>query len=69
MKRAIIIADRAALGSLRLLVALNVLFFLSFVVVALIAAGQAEIPVRTGADTLSVPRTHDPAGSAMIAAG
>jgi hypothetical protein len=71
MKHAIAIADRAALGSLKLLVALNVLFFLSFLVVALLAAGrvQAEIPVRTSADTLSLPQTHDPAGSARTAAG
>ncbi|CCV10646.1 hypothetical protein [Mesorhizobium sp. STM 4661] len=69
MKHVITIADRAALRSLKLLVALNVLFFLSFLVVALLAAGQAEIPVRTGADTLSVPRTHDPVGSAITAAG
>lgn len=71
MKHAIAIADRAALGSLKLLVALNVLFFLSFLVVALLTAGrmQAEIPVRTGADMLSVPQTHDPAGSAMTAVG
>ncbi|CCV04428.1 exported hypothetical protein [Mesorhizobium metallidurans STM 2683] len=71
MKRAIAIADRAALGSLKLLVALNVLFFLSFLVVALLAAGkvQAEIPVRTGADTLSLPQTHDSVRSVIIAAG
>ncbi|MCV3208242.1 hypothetical protein OHD62_16490 [Mesorhizobium sp. YC-39] len=71
MKHAIAIADRTALGSLKLLVALNVLFFLSFLAVALLAAGrmQAEIPVRTGADRLSVPQTHDPAGSAMTAIG
>ncbi|PTE08030.1 hypothetical protein [Mesorhizobium helmanticense] len=71
MKYAIAIADRAALGSLKLLVALNVLFFLSFLVIALLAAGrmQTEIPVRTGANTLSVPQTHAPAGSVITIAG
>ena len=42
MKRVIAIADRAALVSIKLLVALNVLFFLSFLIVALLAAGRAH---------------------------
>lgn len=47
MKRVIAIADRAAVVSLKLLVALNLLFFLSFLLIALLAAGKAhaEIPV------------------------
>lgn len=71
MKHAIAIADRAALGSLKLLVALNVLFFLSFLVVALLAAGrvQADIPIRSGGHTLSIPQADDPVGSAVTAAG
>ncbi|TIT77070.1 MAG: polysaccharide biosynthesis protein GumN, partial [Mesorhizobium sp.] len=37
MKRVIAIADRAAFVSLRLLAALNMLFFLSFLIVLLLA--------------------------------
>ena len=63
MKRVIAIADRAALVSLKLLVALNVLFFLSFLIVALLAAGRAraETPVCAGADMLSALQKDDPA--------
>jgi uncharacterized protein YbaP (TraB family) len=63
MKRVIAIADRAASVSLKLLVAFNVLFFLSFLAVLLFAAGRAHagIPVCTGADMLTALRKDDPA--------
>ncbi|MER9520286.1 TraB/GumN family protein [Mesorhizobium sp. M0614] len=63
MKRVIAIADRAASVSLKLLVALNVLFFLSFLAVLLFAAGNAHagIPTCTGADMLSALQKNDPA--------
>ena len=63
MKRVIAIADRTALASLKLLVALNLLFFLSFLIVLLFAAGKAhaEIPVCIGADMLSALQKDDPA--------
>ncbi len=63
MKRVLAIADRTVLASLKLLVALNVLFFLSFLIVLLFAAGKAhaEIPVCTGADMLSALQKDDPA--------
>ncbi len=62
MKRVIAIADRTALASLRLLVALNVLFFLSFLIIALLAAGKAraETPACAGVDMLSALRKDDP---------
>ncbi|TWI36172.1 hypothetical protein IQ26_03126 [Mesorhizobium tianshanense] len=61
MRRVIAIADRAALVSLRLLVALNVLFFLSFIIIALLAAGKAraEIPDCAGADMLPALQKND----------
>ncbi|TGQ03733.1 polysaccharide biosynthesis protein GumN, partial [Mesorhizobium sp. M00.F.Ca.ET.217.01.1.1] len=63
MKRVIAIADRTALASLRLLVALNILFFLSFLIIALLAAGKAraETPACAGADMLSALQKDDPA--------
>lgn len=63
MKRVIALADRTALASLRLLVALNVLFFLSFLIIALLAAGKAraETPACAGADMLSALQKDDPA--------
>ena len=62
MKRVIAIADRAALVSLKLLVALNALFFLSFLVVLLLAMGKAhaEAPVCAGSDLLSTLQKDDP---------
>lgn len=42
MKRVIAITDRAAFVSLKLLVALNALFLVSFLVVALFAAGNGH---------------------------
>lgn len=63
MKRVIAIADRAASVSLKLLVALNVLFFLAFLAALLFAVGKAhaEIPTCTGADMLSALQKNDPA--------
>lgn len=63
MKRVIAIADRAACASLKLLVALNVLFFLSFLAMLMFAAGRAhaDIPACTGADTPPALHKTDPA--------
>ncbi|WP_095084023.1 TraB/GumN family protein [Mesorhizobium sophorae] len=68
MKRVIAIADRAASVSLKLLVALNVLFFLSFLAVLLLGAGRAhaEIPTCTGADMLSALQKSDPSAYQKI---
>ncbi|ANT53770.1 TraB/GumN family protein [Mesorhizobium amorphae] len=62
MKRVIAIADRAASVSLKLLVALNILFFLSFLVVALLAAGRAhaQTPACSGTDMLSALQKDNP---------
>lgn len=70
MKRVIAIADRAASASLKLLVALNVLFFLSFLAILLFTAGRAhaEIPARASADMLSAQRKNDPAAYREIEA-
>ncbi|WP_137930408.1 TraB/GumN family protein [Mesorhizobium comanense] len=70
MKRVIAIADRAASVSLRLLVALNILFFLSFLAVLLFAAGRAraEVPTCTGADMLSALQKSNPATYGKIEA-
>ena len=70
MKRVIAIADRAASVSLKLLVALNVLFLLSFLIALLFAAGRAhaEIPSCTGADMLSALQKNDPASYRKIEA-
>lgn len=55
MKRLVAIADRATLLSLKLLAALNVLFFILFFAVALLLSGKAraEAPVCTGSDMLA----------------
>ncbi|WP_095202703.1 TraB/GumN family protein [Mesorhizobium carmichaelinearum] len=70
MKRVIAIADRAASISLKLLVALNVLFFLSFLAVLLFAAGRAhaEFPTCSGADMLSALQKSNPATYSKIEA-
>lgn len=61
MKRVIAIADRAALVSLKLLAALNVLFFLSFLVVLLLAGrAHAEVPACAGSDLLASLAKSDP---------
>jgi len=62
MKRVIAIADRAALVSLKLLAALNLLFFLSFIVVLLLASrAHAEAPGCAGTDLLTALEKNDPA--------
>ncbi|TPN83718.1 polysaccharide biosynthesis protein GumN [Mesorhizobium sp. CU2] len=62
MKRVIAIADRAALVSLKLLVALNLLFFLSFLVVLLLAGrAHAQAPNCAGTDLLTALEKSDPA--------
>ncbi|CDX25790.1 GumN family protein [Mesorhizobium sp. ORS 3324] len=62
MKRVIAIADRAALVSLKLLAALNVLFFLSFLVVLLLAGrAHADALACGGADLLAGLEKSDPA--------
>lgn len=70
MKRVIAIADRAAAMSLKLLVAVNILFFLSFLVILLLMAGRAhaESPVCTGADMLLAVQKSDPAAYRKIEA-
>ncbi|RUX90588.1 polysaccharide biosynthesis protein GumN, partial [Mesorhizobium sp. M2A.F.Ca.ET.040.01.1.1] len=62
MKRVIAIADRAALVSLKLLAALNLLFFLSFIFVLLLASrAHAEAPNCAGTDLLTALEKSDPA--------
>ncbi|RWI90310.1 TraB/GumN family protein [Mesorhizobium sp.] len=62
MKRVIAIADRAALVSLKLLAALNLLFFLSFLLVLLLAGrAYAEAPACGGSDLLAGLAKSDPA--------
>ena len=70
MKKAIALADRVSLPALKLLAALNALFFLSFLVVLLLAAGRAhaEIPVCKGADLTASLRKDDPAAYDKIVA-
>jgi uncharacterized protein YbaP (TraB family) len=62
MKRTLAIADRAAALSLRLIVAANILFLLSFLFIAFLATGKAraEIPACTGEDMLTALRQDDP---------
>ena len=61
--RALAIADRAASLTLKLVAAINVLFLISFLVVAALAVGKAraEIPVCTGIDMLATLEKTDPA--------
>jgi uncharacterized protein YbaP (TraB family) len=64
MKRAFAIADRASLPALALMAALNLLFLVSFVVVALMATSQAratEATACTGSDLLAGLQQSDPA--------
>ena len=62
MNRTLAIADRAAALSLRLIVAANILFLLSFLFVAFLATGKAraEAPACTGEDMLAQLREDDP---------
>lgn len=70
MKRVIAIADHAALPALRLLVALNLLFVLSFVVILALATGRAraETPVCNGDNLLATLKVEDPGTYERIAA-
>ncbi len=62
MKRVVAIADRSAVLWLKLLAAINVLFFLSFLVVALLASGQARADMAkcSGKDLIASIRGSDP---------
>ncbi len=68
MNRAVALADRLAMPALKLLAAINVLFFLSFLLVAAFAVGQAraETPVCTGVDLMQALRKDDPAAAGKI---
>ncbi len=68
MKHALAIADRAALLSLKLLAAINILFLFSFLITMAIATGKAhaELPACTGADMLAELEKSDPASLAAI---
>ena len=70
MKRVIAIADHAALPALRLLVAFNLLFVLSFVVILDLATGRAraETPVCNGDNLLATLKVEDPGTYERIAA-
>lgn len=69
MKRVIAIADCAALVSLKLLAALNLLFFLSFLVVLLIAGrAHAETQACAGTDLLTALEKNDPAAFKKVEA-
>ena len=70
MKRIIALADRNSLRMLRLLAAVNVLFFLCFMVFLLMAAGKAhaEMPVCGGKDLLAGLQKDDPATYAKVEA-
>ncbi len=63
MRKVIAIADRLSLPALKLLAALNVLFFLSFLTVLLLATGKAraETPACVGADLTVSLQKDDPA--------
>lgn len=63
MKRAIAIADHTAHKALLLLAALNVLFFISFLIVTMLAMGKAhaETPACKGNDMLAALQRSDPA--------
>jgi uncharacterized protein YbaP (TraB family) len=69
MKRAIAIADRSAVPLLKLIAAINVLFFLSFLLVAMLASSQAradEMPVCNGVDLLAALQREDPGKYAEV---
>lgn len=69
MNRAIDIADRTSLASMTLLVLINLLFFASFLVLSLLAAGGAHAEVAcTGADLTAGLRANDPAAYRKIEA-
>ncbi|CAG0955117.1 MAG: polysaccharide biosynthesis protein GumN [Rhizobiaceae bacterium] len=68
MNRAVALADRLAVPALKLLAAINVLFFLSFLLVAALAVGQAraETPACTGIDLMEALKRDDPAAARKI---
>ncbi|MFU0506185.1 TraB/GumN family protein [Pseudaminobacter sp. NGMCC 1.201702] len=71
MKRALAIVDRAALPALVLVVALHMLFLLSFLVISLVAMGRAQaedVPACTGTDMLAALEKRDPGLAARIGA-
>lgn len=70
MKRAIATADRCSEAALKLFVALNLLFFLSFVIVLAVATGKAraETVACTGQDLLAEIAAERPAELARIEA-
>ncbi len=70
MKRALAIADRAALLSLKLLAAANILFLISFLVVTALAVGKAraELPACTGQDMMAEMQRSNPAALTAIRA-
>ena len=70
MKRAIAVADRLSLPALKMLAALNLLFFISFLIVLLFVAGKAhaEMPACTGADITAGLQKDDPAAYRKIEA-
>ncbi|PSJ62033.1 TraB/GumN family protein [Pseudaminobacter soli (ex Li et al. 2025)] len=63
MKRAIAIADRTAHKALLLLAALNVLFFISFLIMTVLAMGEAHAGAEAckGTDMLAALQKSDPA--------
>ncbi|MEP9374654.1 TraB/GumN family protein [Mesorhizobium sp. KR1-2] len=70
MKRAVAIADRIAHKALLLLAALNVLFFISFLVMIMLTMGKAhaEASACKGSDMLAALQKSDPALVEKIAA-
>ncbi|MEZ5805972.1 MAG: TraB/GumN family protein [Rhizobiaceae bacterium] len=70
MKSAFVLADRYSDAALKLLVSINVLFFLSFTIVLLIATGQAraETPACTGRSVMEELAAGKPAELARIEA-
>ena len=70
MKRAIAIADQAALATLKLLAAVNMLFLISliFAIAFVSSKARAETPACTGTDMLAALEREDPAAMAAIRA-
>lgn len=68
MKNIVAIADRSAPGAMKLLAAINLIFFLSFMIVAFLAASEAraEAPACTGKDMLAALARDDPAAIEKI---
>lgn len=68
MKRAVAVADRWSPWAIRLLAALNVLVFLSFLAIAVLVAGKAraEAPACSGSDMLAELARRDPAAVEKI---